>query len=66
MAHYTVVVPVTSEGGERTFYRRVGALFENHHKDTGEIYYSIVLDFPVGATQMLAFPPRPRDGEAAA
>lgn len=63
MAHYTVVVPVTSDQG-KTFYRRVGALFENHHKDTGEIYYKLQLDFPVGVTEMLAFPPRIRNEEA--
>ena len=25
------------------------------------IYYTIKLDFPVGVTELIAFPPRPRD-----
>lgn len=63
MAHYTIVVPV--DVGDRTHYRRVGALFENTNRETGELYYRLKLDFPVGATEMLAFPPRPREDEAA-
>ena len=63
MAHYTIVVPV--DVGDRTHYRRVGALFENANRETGEIYYRIKLDFPVGTTEMLAFPPRPREDDAA-
>ncbi len=57
MAHYNVVVAV--KRGDRTFYSRVGALFENHSNDTGERYYKVVLDYPVGATELLAFAPRP-------
>ena len=63
MAHFTITIPVAV--GDRTIYRRVGALFENHNRDTGEVYYKIDLDFPVGATEMLAFPPRERGDEAA-
>ncbi len=63
MAYYYVVVPVTR--GERTFYSRVGALFENRNKETGETYYTVQLDYPVGATKLLAFPPRAREDEAA-
>ena len=44
----------------------MGALFENHKRDTGEVYYTIRLDFPVGATEMVAFQPKPKDdGEEA-
>ena len=63
MAHYTLVVPVTRGG--KTFYNRVGVMFENFSKDTGEPYYKMQLDYPVGATELLAFPPRPREDEAA-
>lgn len=57
MTHYNVVVPVAGNDG-KTRYRRVGALFENSHSETGEIYYTIQLDFPVGAKKMLCFAPR--------
>ncbi|MYG26979.1 MAG: hypothetical protein F4213_13310 [Boseongicola sp. SB0677_bin_26] len=58
MAHYNVVVPV--EGGDgKIRYRRVGALFENVNRESGETFYKLKLDFPVGATEFLAFPPRP-------
>lgn len=63
MAHYTLVVPV--KRGERTYYPRVGVMFENYNKDTGEPYYKLHLDFPVAVGEMLAFPPRPRQDEAA-
>lgn len=57
MTHFNVVVPV--EGADKkTRYRRVGALFENASRDTGEIYYTVQLDFPVGVTKLLCFPPR--------
>lgn len=56
MAHYNVTIPV--KRGERTFYNRVGVLFENHSNETGERYYKMVLDYPVGATEMLCFAPR--------
>jgi len=60
MTRYTIVVPVAA--GDRTHYRRVGALFENVNRETGETWFRIDMDFPVGAVEMLAFPPRPRDG----
>ncbi len=70
MAHFTITIPVEIKdrngGDPRTAYRRVGALFENHKRDTGEVYYTIRLDFPVGATEMIAFQPKPEDdGEEA-
>jgi hypothetical protein len=55
MAHEKIYVPVKftdSEGTERTSYRIVGTLFENHRRGTAEVYHTIKLDFPVG------FPPR--------
>ncbi len=63
MAHFNIVVPV--KVGERTHYRRVGALFENVSRETGEVFYRMRMDFPVGATEMLAFPPRAGEDEAA-
>ena len=66
MTHFALTVPVeyaTRDGGKKTTYRRVGAVFQNARSDTGEPYLSIKLDFPVGATELVAFPPRPRDGQ---
>ena len=60
MAHYTITAPVTGKD-DKTRYPRVGVLFENHNRETGEVYYTIKLDFPIGVTEMVAFPPRPRD-----
>lgn len=68
MTHYTVCVPVsyTGKGEEKISYRRVGAIFENTRRETGEIFLSIKLDFPVAVTELVAFPPREedRDGES--
>ncbi|MEO1308310.1 MAG: hypothetical protein AAFV38_10395 [Pseudomonadota bacterium] len=60
MSHYTLCVPVTykDNGSEKTAYRRIGAIFENHRRETGEIILSVKLDFPVGATELVAFPPK--------
>lgn len=58
--HYTITAPVKTKDG-KTRYPRVGALFENTNRETGEIFYSIKLDFPVGVTEMVAFPPKPKD-----
>ena len=61
---YTLTVPVTftKDGQEKTSYRRVGAVFENNRRDTGEVFFSIKLDFPVAVTELVAFPPRAQDG----
>lgn len=60
MTHYTLCVPFTynDDGTKRTSYPKVGAVFENHRQDTGEPYLFIKLDFPVGATEFIAFRPR--------
>ena len=64
MAHYTITAPIKGKD-DKTRYPRVGVLFENHNRESGEVYYTIKLDFPVGVTEMIAFPPKPRDeGEA--
>ena len=69
MTRYTLNIPVeytTRDGGKKTSYRRVGAVFENARKgapSARETFLSIKLDFPVGATELVAFPPRSRDEE---
>ena len=60
MTSYTLTVPVkfTKDGKEQTTFRRVGAVFENTKTDTGEIFLTIKLDFPVGVTELVAFQPK--------
>ena len=64
MTHYTLHVPVEGKDNIKR-YPRVGVLFRNHSQDTGEEYFTIKLDFPVGATELLAFAPKERDAQAA-
>ena len=63
MTHYVLTVPTTFDdnGTEKRRYSRVGVMFQNHRKDTGEVVYSLKLDFPVGATELVAFTPKARD-----
>lgn len=63
MAHYTLTVPVKFDdnGTDKTRYQRVGAIFENTRQGTGEKIFSIKLDFPVGATELVAFTPKSDD-----
>lgn len=65
MTNYILTVPVTyktSDGTEKTSYRRVGAVFENTRQDgSGDKILSIKLDFGVTATELVAFPPKPKD-----
>ena len=65
MTHYTLYVPVAykTNGDEKTTFRRVGALFQNARKETGEVYYAIKLDFPMGATELVAFSPKEKVDE---
>ena len=67
MTHYVLTVPVSYTKGdeERTRYSRVGAVFENVRRDTGEIVLTVKLDFPVGATELVAFPPKAAETEDA-
>lgn len=67
MAHYVLTVPVTytDNGAEKTTYRRVGVVFENRRRETGEVVLSMKLDFPVGATELVAFEPRPAERDNA-
>lgn len=66
MAHYTLCIPVTytADGTETTSYRRVGAVFENRKRDSGETILSIKLDFPVAVTELVAFVSKERDQDA--
>lgn len=70
MAHFTLTVPVTYDdnGTTKTRYQRVGVLFENTRQGTVEKLFSIKLDFPVGATELVAFTPKSNDiaGDAGA
>ena len=66
MSHYNLKIAVKYEKDGKTQNRfvRVGALFENFNRETGEKYFTAKLDFPVGVTEMVAFPPKPRDEDA--
>ena len=59
MSRYVLKVPVSYEqnGTKHTRYRAVGVVFENYSRETGEPYLTVRLDFPVGATELVAFPP---------
>ena len=63
MTHYVLTVPVTytRDGEEKTSYRRVGAIFQNQRKGSGETLLQVRLDFPVGVTELVAFSPRSGD-----
>ena len=64
MTRYNLTVPVTftQNGQEKTRYQRVGTVFENL-RDNGDKLLSIKLDFPVGVTELVAFPPKDRDDD---
>ncbi len=64
MTRYNLTVPVTfkSNGEEKTRYQRVGTIFENTREDGSKVL-SVKLDFPVGATEMVGFIPKPKDDE---
>ena len=59
-----VTIPVTDDAGRKRF-PRVGAMFENRNRETGEVFYTIRLDYPVAVTELLVFPPRPAEAGAA-
>ena len=58
MKPHTVTIPVTDSTGRKRF-PRVGAMFGNRNRETGEVFYTIRLDYPVAVTDLLVFPPRP-------
>lgn len=66
MKNYIITVPVkyTQDGQEKVKYTRVGAAFENTKNDeSGEMFLTLKLDFPVGVTELVAFQPKPKGDE---
>ena len=66
MTRYTLNVPhtYTKDGKEITKYTQVGSVFENTRQDgSGEKILSIKLNFPVGATELVAFTPRANEDD---
>lgn len=65
MTTFVLTVPVTykKDGQDHTSFRRVGAVFENTKNDTGEVFLSIKLDFPVAVTELAAFLPKAKESE---
>lgn len=63
MKRYNLTVPYTFQrnGQTETRFRRVGAVFENTRRETGETFLSLKLDFPVAVTELVAFPPKADD-----
>lgn len=51
-------------GPQRPVSLRVGTIFENARRETGEVFLSVKLDFPVAVTELVGFPPRPEDDPA--
>jgi len=60
MTQYTLHVPVEGKNNVKR-YPSVGVMLENRSHETDEKYFTIRLDFPVGATELLAFPPKERE-----
>ena len=63
---FDLMVPVQYKGSAKPAYRRVGAVFENQKKDSGETYLTVKLDFPVGVMEMVAFPAKSGDEDETA
>ena len=61
--HYVVTVPVKYDdnGSDKTRFQRVGAMFRNTRNDDGSEFFSIKLDFPVGVSELVMFPPSSKD-----
>ena len=57
---FNAVVPVKGSD-DKTRYTRVGTLWQNE-KD-GQTFFKLDLDFPVGATEILAFPSKEKNGD---
>jgi len=60
---FNINVPVTftSNGTEKTSYRRVGVAFLNDRKDGAGQVLNIKLDFPVAVDELVGFEPKPGD-----
>lgn len=60
---YVLTVPRKFKSGdeEKTSYTRVGMIFVNTKRDSDEEFLSVKLDFPVGATELVAFVPNDKN-----
>lgn len=58
MTTFTATVPVKfiKDGQEKVTFRRVGAMFRNTRNGTGEEFFTLKLDFPVGSQELVMFP----------
>ena len=54
---YIATVPVQGKD-DKTRFTRVGVMWENTRNDTGEVFFKLELDFPVGATEIVLFSPK--------
>ncbi|MEL6427210.1 MAG: hypothetical protein AAFQ33_17320, partial [Pseudomonadota bacterium] len=54
---YIATVPVQGKD-DKTRFTRVGVMWENTRNDTGEVFFKLELDFPVGAKEIVLFPPK--------
>ncbi|MEO1607534.1 MAG: hypothetical protein AAFU34_19680 [Pseudomonadota bacterium] len=54
---YIATVPVQGKD-DKTRFTRIGVMWENTRNDTGEVFFKLELDFPVGATEIVLFPPK--------
>lgn len=59
--HYNLCVPTEftkkGETESKTSFTKVGVMFESA-RENGEKIFNIRLDFPVGATELVAFEPK--------
>ena len=61
--HFIATVPVTytKDGQEKTRFQRVGAMFQNSRRDSGEVFFQLKLDFPVAVQELVMFPPSSKE-----
>ncbi len=62
ITNYILTIPVAytdKADVEKKTFRRVGVVFENTRNDgSGEKLLNIKLDFPIGVTELVGFPPK--------
>lgn len=63
MTRYVLTVPVKGSDGT-TRYPRVGVVFENTKRETGEKMLNVKLDYPIGATELVAFLPKSAEADS--
>ena len=59
--HYFANVAHTGKD-EKTRYTKVGIMYKNETK-SGETVFNLKLDFPVGVTELVMFPPKEKEDE---